>query len=57
MLNQFRFKRDDFREIIIRYHSIMIEKKDIMNTLNEIEQMIKQANEMIYDYQKQITVL
>ena len=50
MLNQLRFERDDFREIIIRYHLIVIEKKNIMNALNETEQMIKQTNEMIRDY-------
>ena len=34
MLNQLRFKRDDFQKIIIRYYSIIIEKKDIINALN-----------------------
>ena len=50
MLNQFRFERNDFRKIIIRYHSIMIEKENVINVLNEIEQIIEQINEIIHNY-------
>ena len=52
MLNQLRFKRDDFRKIIIHYHLIIIKKKDIINVLNKVKQMIEQVNEIIRDYQK-----
>ena len=41
MFNQLRFERNDFRKIIIYYHLIMIEKKNVINILNNIEQMIK----------------
>ena len=50
MLNQLRFKRNDFREIIINYYLIMIEKKDVINILNDVEQIIKQTNEIIRNY-------
>ena len=56
MFNQLRFEQNNFRKIIIRYHSVVIEKKDVINVLNEVEQMIEQANEMIRDYQKQIII-
>ena len=52
MLNQFRFKRDDFRKIIIRYYLIIIEKKNVINALNEVEQIIEQTNKIIRNYQK-----
>ena len=35
----------------------MIEKKDVINVLNEIEQIIEQTNEIIHDYQKQMIIL
>ena len=56
MFNQLRFERNDFREIIIRYHSIVIEKKNVINILNKTEQMIEQANKIIHNYQKQIII-
>ena len=31
MLNQFRFKRNEFRKFVIRFHKTIIDKNDIMN--------------------------
>ena len=33
MLNQFRFEWNDFREFLFRFHKIIIDKDEIMNSL------------------------
>ena len=33
MLNQLRFKRDDFREFLSHFHKIIIDKNEIINSL------------------------
>ena len=50
MLNQLRFKRDDFREFIIHYHKTIIEKNDIINALYNIALIVKQTNNIVYNY-------
>ena len=50
MFNQLRFKRNDFQKIIIRYHSIIIEKENIINVLNNVEQITEQINKIICNY-------
>ena len=37
MFNQFRFKRNNFRKIIIYSHTIVKEKNNFINILNEIK--------------------
>ena len=33
MLNQLRFKRNEFREYLIRFYKVIIDKDDIINFL------------------------
>ena len=44
MFNQLRFKRNDFRKFVVRYHKIIIDKNDIKNVLYNFKLIIKQAN-------------
>ena len=50
MLNQLRFKRNDFRKFVVRFHNVIIEKNNIMNVLHESKLMIKQTNNVAYNY-------
>ena len=40
MLNQLRFKRDDFREFLSRFYKVIIDKNEIIKSLYEFEFMI-----------------
>ena len=44
MLNQLRFKRDDFREFSFHFHKVIIDKDEVMNFLYQSKQMIQQSN-------------
>ena len=44
MFNQLRFERDDFREMIIKYQLIVIEKDNVINVLYKVKLMTEQAN-------------
>ena len=52
MLNQLRFERNDFRKFVVRFHNVIIEKNDVINVLYESKLMIEQANNVVYNYQK-----
>ena len=41
MFNQFRFERNDFREYVIRFYKVIIEKDNVMNVLYESKLMIE----------------
>ena len=51
MLNQLRFKRNNFREFVVRFHKVIIDKNNITNILHKTELMIEQANNIAYKYQ------
>ena len=50
MLNQLRFERNDFRRFVIRFHNAVIEKNNVINVLYKSKLMIKQANNVAYNY-------
>ena len=41
MLNQLRCKRNNFREFVVRFYKVIINKNDVINVLHEFELMIK----------------
>ena len=41
MLNQFRFKRNKFREFVTRFYKTIIDKNDIINFLYKFKFIIK----------------
>ena len=50
MLNQLRFKQNKFREFVVRFHKAIIEKNNVINVLYESKLIIKQANNIVYNY-------
>ena len=50
MLNQLRFKQNDFREFVVRFHNADIEKNNVINALHESKLIIKQTNNVAYNY-------
>ena len=57
MLNQLRFERNDFRKYVVRFHKAIIEKNEIINVLYKSKLIIKQANNVVRNYQKRNTEL
>ena len=41
MLNQLRFKRNDFRKFVVRFYNAAIEKNNVINVLYESKLIIK----------------
>ena len=41
MLNQLRFKRNDFRKFVVRFHNVIIKKNNIINVLYESKLIIE----------------
>ena len=50
MLNQLRFERNNFRKFVVRFHKVITEKNDIINVLYKSKLIIKQANNVVYNY-------
>ena len=49
MLNQFRFKRTDFREFLFRFYKIIIDKNEIIKSLYKFKFITQQSNNIVYN--------
>ena len=49
MLNQLRFKRNDFREFLSRFYKTIIDKNEIIKSLYKFKLITQQSNNIVYN--------